>query len=100
MSGSLRVTAASRNHYTNSHTDWKISWNREWNACTKVGLMHHVLLAIHEPVLVLQQMFNDHKDAFPQALKRHFGSPGVLHTLAPFCVDRFLGPLSSQVANR
>ena len=75
-----------KNHYTNTYTDWKTSWNREWNACTKVGLMHHVLVAIHESVLVLQKMYSDHKDAFPQAPKRQFGSPGY----SSFCMDRFL----------
>ena len=75
-----------KNHYTNSYTDWKTSWSREWNACTKVGLMHHVLVAIHDSVLVLQQMFNEHKEAFPQAPKRQFWSPGystlLLHSVA------------------
>ena len=79
-----------KNHYTNTYTDWKTSWNREWNAWTKVGLMHHVLVAIHESVLVLQQMFNEHKEAFPQAPKRQFWEPWVLHTLASFCVDCLL----------
>ena len=65
-----------RNHYTNACADWKTSWNREWSACTKVGLMHHVLNAIHESVLVLQKVYNDHKEAFPQAPKRQFGNPG------------------------
>ena len=36
-----------RNHDTNSYTDWKTTWNRDWNACTKVGLMHHVMNASH-----------------------------------------------------
>ena len=44
--------------------------------CTKVGLMHRILVAIHRSVIVLQQMFNEHKHAFPEAPKRHFGSPG------------------------
>ena len=38
-----------------------------------VGLMHHVLVAIHESVLVLQKMYSDHKEAFSQAPKRQFG---------------------------
>ena len=70
-----------KDHCTNSYTDWKTSWNREWSACKKVGLMHHVLVAIHESVLGLQQMFNEHKEAFPQAPKRQFGSPGYSRSL-------------------
>ena len=42
----------------------------------KVGLMHHVMSAIHESVLVLQKVYSDHKEAFPQVPKRRFGSPG------------------------
>ena len=45
----------------------------------------------HESVLVLHQMFNEHKEAFPQAPKRHFGSPGcstlLLHSV---WIDRCL----------
>ena len=38
----------SKRHYNQKYTDWKTSWSREWKACTKVGLMHHVLVAIHD----------------------------------------------------
>ena len=31
----------SKRHYNQKYTDWKTSWTREWNACSKVGLMHH-----------------------------------------------------------
>ena len=65
-----------KRHYNQKYTDWRTSWARECNACTKVGLMHRVLVAIHDSVTVLQQMFNEHKHAFPEAPRRHFGSPG------------------------
>ena len=74
-----------KRHYNQKYTDWRTSWTREWNACTKVGLMHHVLVAIHDSIIVLQHMFNEHKHAFPEAPKRHFGSPGystlLLHSV-------------------
>ena len=83
-----------RQHYQQSYTDWKTSWNREWNACTRVGLMHHVLVTIRDSVLGLQQMLNEHKDAFPQAPKRHFGSPGystlLFHSVWTAFFDRCL----------
>ena len=85
---------ANRRDYKQIYTDWRTSWTREWNACAKVGLMHHVLVAIHESVMVLQQMFNEHKHAFPEAPKRHFGSPGystlLLHSVWTAFFDRCL----------
>ena len=59
-------------------TDWRTAWTQEWKACSKVGLMHHVLAAIHESVIVLQQVFSEHRHAFPEVLKRHFGSGDFL----------------------
>ena len=45
-------------------------------------------------VLVLQQMFNDHKEAFPQTPKRQFGSPAystlLLHSVWTAFFDRCL----------
>ena len=65
-----------RRHFTRTYNEWNVAWNREWNACTKVGLMHHAMNAIHESVLVLKKVYSDHKEAFPQVPKRRFGSPG------------------------
>ena len=48
----------------------------EWRACAKVGLIHHVLVAIHESVMVLRQTFKEHRLAFPEVPPRNFGSPG------------------------
>ena len=48
----------------------------EWRACAKVGLIHHVLVAIHESVTVLRQTFKEHRQAFPEVPTRNFGSPG------------------------
>ena len=65
-----------KRHYNQKYTAWK--------ACSKVGLMHHVLAAIHESVIVLQQVFSEHRHAFPEA--------GVLGTqpITSLCVDRLL----------
>ena len=56
--------------------------------------MHHVLAAIHESVIVLQQVFHEHKRAFPEAPKRHSGSPGystrLLHSVWTAFHDRCL----------
>ena len=56
--------------------------------------MHHVLAAIHESVIVLQQVFSEHRHAFPEAPKRHFGSPGystlLLHSVWTAFFDRCL----------
>ena len=32
-----------KRHYNHKYTDWKTAWSQEWKACSKVGLMHHVL---------------------------------------------------------
>ena len=81
-----------RKHNTRTYNDWKTAWNRERTACSKVGLMHHVMNAIHESVLVLQKIYNDHKEAFPQVPKRHFGCPGysalLLHSIWTAFFDR------------
>ena len=86
-----------RRQYNQTYTDWRTSWTREWNASTRVGLMHHVLVAIHDSIMVLQQMFNENKhadDAFPEAPKRRFGSPGystlLLHSVWTAFFDRCL----------
>ena len=50
--------------------------NMEWKACAKVGLIHHVLVAIHESVVVLKQTFKEHRQAFPEVPPRNFGTPG------------------------
>ena len=56
--------------------------------------MHRVLAAIHESVIVLQQMFSEHKHAFPEAPKRHFESPEystlLLHSVWTAFFDRCL----------
>ena len=60
-----------RKHYSNIYyNDCKTAWNKEWTACSKVGLMHHVMNAIYESVQVLLKTHNDHKEAFPQVPKR------------------------------
>ena len=48
----------------------------EWRACAKIGLIHHVLVAIHESVMVLRQIFKESRQAFPEVPTRSFGSPG------------------------
>ena len=57
---------------------------------TLFGLMHHVLVAIHDSVLVLQQMFNEHKRGVPTSSKETIWEPWLLHTLASLCVDCLL----------
>ena len=55
----------------------------EWRACAKVGLIHHVLVAIHE-----------HRQAFPEVPTRNFGSPGyttlLVHAVWTSFYDRCL----------
>ena len=82
-----------RKRYTRTYNDWKTAWNREWIACSKVGLMHHVMNAIHESVPVLQKMYSDHKEASPQVPKRHFGCPGGTQ---PYCFIRSGQPSSTD----
>ena len=47
--------------YSTKYTDWRTNTTQEWKACTKVGLIHHVLVAIHESVLVLKHTFEQHQ---------------------------------------
>ena len=72
--------------YSNKYGDWKTNAMLEWKACSKVGLIHHVLVAIHESVLVLKHTFDEHGHAFPEVPKRRFGSPGystlLLHSVS------------------
>ena len=86
--------AHTRRHFSNTYTDWRLAWQREWNACSKVGLMQHVMSAIHESVLVLQKVYSNHIEAFPQAPKRQFRSPGystlLLHSIWTAFFDRCL----------
>ena len=71
--------------YSNKYGDWKTNATQEWKACSKVGLIHHVMVAIHESVLVLKHTFDEHRHAFPEVPKRRFGSPGystlLLHSV-------------------
>ena len=80
--------------HTHKHTDWKVNVTQEWRACERVGLIHHVMVAIHESVLVLQQTFEANRHAFPEVPKRHFGSPGystlLLHSVCTSFFDRCL----------
>ena len=43
---------ATRECYRGDYDDWRIVWSKEWNACATVGLMHHVMNAIYDAVLV------------------------------------------------
>ena len=74
--------------------DWRTLRTQEGKACTKVGLIHHVMEAIHESVLVLQHVFNEHRHSFPEVPKRRFGSPGystlLLHSVWTSFFDRSL----------
>ena len=40
-----------KRHYNHKCTDWETAWTQDWKVCSKVGLMHHVLVAIHESVI-------------------------------------------------
>ena len=71
--------------YVNRYTDWKVNVTQEWRACQRVGLIHHVTVAIHESVMVLQQTFEAHRHAFPEVPKRYFGSQGI----PPCCYIRY-----------
>ena len=66
----------------------------EWNACAKIGLIHHVLVAIHESVMVLRQTFKENRQAFPEVPPRSFGSPGyttlLVHAVWTSFYDRCL----------
>ena len=56
--------------------------------------MHHVVNAIYESAQVLKKAYSDHKEAFPQVPKRHFGCPGystlLLHSIWTAFYDRYL----------
>ena len=51
----------------------------EWRACAKIGLIHHVLVAIHESVMVLRQTFKENRQAFPEVPTKSFWKPRVYH---------------------
>ena len=55
---------------------------------------HHIMVAIHESVLVLKHTFDEHRRAFPEVPKRRFGSPGystlLLHSVWTSFFDRSL----------
>ena len=80
--------------YTSKYEDWQVNTTQEWKACTRVGLIHHVLVAIHESVLVLKHTFDEHRQLFPDVAKRRFGSPGystlLLHSVWTAFFDRCL----------
>ena len=80
--------------YSNKYGDWKTNATQEWKACSKVGLIHHVMVAIHESVLALKHTFDEHRHAFPEVPKRRFGSPGysalLLHSVWTSFFDRCL----------
>ena len=66
----------------------------EWRACAKIGLIHHVMAAIHESVMVLRQLFKENRQAFPEVPTRSFGSPGyntlLVHAVWTSFYDRCL----------
>ena len=65
-----------------------------WKACAKVGLIYHVLAAIHDSVMVLRQTFKENRQAFPEVPPRSFGSRGfttlLLHAVWTSFYDRCL----------
>ena len=65
-----------RRNYDSKYVDWQVTSAQEWKARTRVGLIHHVLVAIHESVQVLKHTFDEHRQLFPDVLKRQFGTPG------------------------
>ena len=80
--------------YTSKYDDWQVNSTQEWRACSKVGLIHHVLVAIHDSVLVLKHTFDEHRQLFPDVPKRRFGTPGystlLLHSVWTSFFDRCL----------
>ena len=38
--------------HTSKYDDWQVNSTQEWRACSKVGLIHHVLVATHDSELV------------------------------------------------
>ena len=100
---------ANKRTYSHKYGDWQTNLTQEWKACSKVGLIHHVMVAIHESVLVLKHTFDEHRLAFPEVPKRQFGSPGysslLLHSVWTSFFDRcliklptgeYVSPLLSQ----
>ena len=83
-----------RKAYTSKYDDWQVNSTQEWKACTRVGLIHHVLVAIHESVLVLKHTFDEHRQLFPDVPKRRLGTPGystlLLHSVWTSFFDRCL----------
>ena len=83
-----------RRNYDSKYVDWQITSAQEWKACTRVGLIHHVLVAIHESVQVLKHTFDEHRQLFPDVPKRRFGTPGystlLLHSVWTSFFDRCL----------
>ena len=65
-----------KKNYTSKYDDWSTNSAQEWRACSKVGLIHHVLVAIHDSVPVLKHTFDEHRQLFPDVPKRRFGTPG------------------------
>ena len=65
-----------------------------WTACARVGLIYHVLAAIHDSVMVLRDRFKENRQAFPEVPPRSFGSPGfttlLLHAVWTSFYDRCL----------
>ena len=60
----------------------------EWRACAKIGLIHHVLAAIHESVMVLRQTFKENRQAFPEVPTTSLGvleARGTPHYLCMRC---------------
>ena len=55
-----------RRNYDSKYADWQITSAQEWKACTRLGLIHHVLVAIHESVQVLKHTFDEHRQLFPE----------------------------------
>ena len=59
----------------------------------KLGLLHHMMNSIHEPVQVLPTAFQEHKGALPRVPRRTFGSPEyctLLHSIWTAFFDRCL----------
>ena len=77
--------------HSGKYGDWRTSATLEWKACTKVGLIHHVVVAIHESVMVLKHTFDEHRHAFPE-VPRSWESR-VFNPVTSFCLDLLLRSL-------
>ena len=62
----------------------------EWRACAKVGLIHHMLVAIHESVMVLRQTFKEHRLGFSGGPNKELWKPRVHHPTCSCRMDIFL----------